>query len=120
MRIFPQRQWLVLLVILVFIYHFGIGIYSADGLEPSPAFEFLYTVAFLCCVVWWLRAEAQWYAVKPVYCLGLLVGVGWIIIIPYHLFKTRGKRGLIPLSALIGSLLVAHILAVFAYMIFST
>ncbi|HKO45904.1 MAG TPA: hypothetical protein VJU84_21685 [Pyrinomonadaceae bacterium] len=119
MREFPQPM-LVLLGILVFLYHFGIGIYSAGGLEPSPAFEFLYTVAFLCCVVWWLRAEARRYAVKPVYCLGLLVGVGWIIIIPHHLFKTRGIRGLIPLSALIGCFLVAHILAVFVFLIFST
>ena len=111
---------LVLLGILVFFYNFVIGIYYAGGLEPPPDFEFLYTVAFLCCVVWWLRAEARRYAVKHVYCLGLLVGVGWIIIIPYHLFKTRGVKGLIPLSALIGSSLAAHILAVFVYMIFLT
>jgi polyferredoxin len=111
---------LVLLGILVFVYHFGMGIYSAGGLEPSPAFEFLYRAAFLCCVVWWLRADAPRYAVKLVYCLGLLVGVGWMIIIPYHLFKTRGVRGLIPLSALIGSFLAAHLLAVLVYMIFST
>ena len=111
---------LVLLGILVFVYHFGIGIYSAGGLEPSPAFEFLYTGAFLCGVVWWLRAEARRYALKNLYCLGVLVGVGWVIMIPYHLFKTRGERGFIPLCALIACVLVARILAVFAYMIVSS
>jgi hypothetical protein len=110
---------LVLLGILVFVYHFGIGIYNARGLEPLPAFEFLYAAAFLCGVVWWLKAEARRYAVKPVYCLGLLVGIGWMIMIPYHLFKTRGVRGLIPLLALMGSFLAAHLLAVFVYMTFS-
>ena len=110
---------LALLGILVFVYHFGIGIYYALGLEPLAAFEFLYTAAFLCGVVWWLKAEARGYGVKPVYCLGLLVGVGWIIIIPYHLIKTRGVRGLIPLLALIGSFLAAHLLAVFVYTLFS-
>lgn len=110
---------LVLLGILVFVYHFRIGIYSAGGLEPSPAFEFLYTVAFFWLVIWWLKAETRRYAIKPVYCLGLLVGVGWMIIIPYHLFKTRGVRGLIPLCALICSFLVAHILGVIVYLIFS-
>jgi hypothetical protein len=119
MRLFPPPP-LVLLGILGFVYHFGVGIYSASGLEPSPAFEFLYTAAFLCCVVFWLRAEAQRYAVRNAYCLGLLVGVGWMIMIPYHLFKTRGVKGLIPLGALLGSFLVAHILAVLVYMIFST
>jgi hypothetical protein len=110
---------LVLLVILVFVSQFGIGIYDAGGLEPSAAFEFLHTFAFLCGSVWWLKSEARRYAVKPVYCLGLLVGVGWIIIVPYHLFKTRGIRGLIPLGALLGSFLAAHILAVVVYMIIS-
>ena len=119
MRVLTQTPMLVLLGILIFLYHLGIGIYYAEGLEPSPAFEFLYSVAFLCCVVWWLRAEAGRYLVKPVYCLGLLVGVGWIIIIPYHLFKTRGWKGLIPLSALIGSFLAAHLSAVLLYMIVS-
>ena len=106
---------LVLLAILVFVYHFGAGIYAAQGLEPSPAVEFLYTAAFLCGVVWWLKAEARRYTVKHVYCPGLLVGVGWIIIVPYHLFKTRGVKGLIPLLALLGSFLAGYILAVFVY-----
>jgi hypothetical protein len=110
---------LVLLGIVGFIYHFGMGVYFTSGLEPSPTFEFLYTVLFLCAVVWWLKAEARRYAIKPLYCLGLLVGVGWIIIIPYHLFKTRGLRGLIPLVTLIGSFLAGRVLGVFVYMIFS-
>ena len=110
---------LVLLVVLVFVYHFGIGIYRVWGLEPSPTFEFLYTSAFVCGVVWWLRAEARTSTVKHVYCLGLLVGTGWIIIIPYHLFKTRGVRGLIPLLALIVSFLAAYLLAMIVYMVFS-
>lgn len=110
---------LVLLGILVFVYHFGIGIYSALGLEPLPAFEFLYGTAFLCAVVWWVRAEARRYNLKPIYCLGLLVGVGWMILIPYYLFKTRGLRGFIPLLALIGSILVARLLALFIFMTIS-
>jgi hypothetical protein len=109
---------LVLLGVLVFVYHLGVGIYYARGLEPLPAFEFLYTAGFLCGVVWWLQAEARRSAVKPVYCPGLLVGVGWLIIIPYHLLKTRGVRGFIPLLALIASFLFAHILAAVVYMTF--
>ncbi len=111
---------LVLLAVLVFIYHVGIGIYHALGLEPLPTFEFLYTVAFLCAVVWWLKDEVRKYQVSPVYCLGLLVSVGWIILIPYWAFKTRGVRGFIPLFALIGVFLAAQLVAVFFYVLFST
>jgi hypothetical protein len=103
---------LVLLGLLVFVYNLGADIYYARGLEPSPTFEFLYTAAFLCGVVWWLNAETGNSAVKPVYCSGLLVGTGWLFIIPYHLLKTRGLKGFIPLFALIGSFIAAHITAI--------
>ena len=110
---------LVLLCILVFVYHCGIGTYNALGLEPLPSLEFLYSATFLCGYVWLLKTEARTYALKPVYCLGLLVGVGWIIMIPYHFFKTRGAKGLIPLVALIGSFLAAHLLVLLVYLILS-
>ena len=109
----------VLLVILVFVYNFGAGIYRAGGLEVEPGLDFTYSAAFLCGVVWWLRAETRGHSVWPVYCPGLLLQVGWIIIIPYHLIKTRGVRGLIPLLALIGSFVAAQILAGIVYVIFS-
>lgn len=107
-----------MLGVLVFVYHFGVGMYSARGLEPLPALEFLYTAAFLCGVVWWLKAEARRSAVKLLYCYGLLVSIGWLIIIPYHLLKTRGVRGFIPLLALIAALIVAHMLAAVVYVTF--
>lgn len=111
---------LVLLVISLFVYSIGSGIYLGLGLEPSATLEFLYTVVFLCSLVWWLKAEARRYKIGLVYCPGLLVGFGWAIIIPYHLLKTRGVRGFIPLGALIGSYLVAQVLAILAYLFFST
>jgi hypothetical protein len=115
-----SRPILILLGLLIFTYHFGNGIYYFRGLEPLPSFEFLYTAGFLCGVVWWLRVEARTSAIKTVYCLGLFVGMGWPIMIPYHLLKTRGVRGLVPLFGLIGSFLVAYILAAVVNMVFWT
>lgn len=109
---------LVLLVVLVFVYHFANGIYFTERIEPLPTFEFLYTAGFLCGVVWWLQAEAKQSAVKSVHCQGLMVGIGWFFIIPYHLLKTRGIRGLLPLLALIGSFLFAYVLAAVVHLVF--
>jgi hypothetical protein len=106
---------LVLLGALVFVYNLGAGIYRVTELEPSPTVEFLYSAAFLCGVVWWLQAEVGRSAVQPVYCSGLLVSIGWLIIIPYHLLKTRGARGLLPLLALISSFIIAQILSLILY-----
>jgi hypothetical protein len=100
---------LVLLGILVFIYHFGVALYYAQGLEPSPTFEFLYRAAFICGMVWWLKAETGMSPVVSIYCPGMLVGIGWLIVIPYHLLKTRGLQGLLPFLALMGILVVSRI-----------
>ena len=87
-------------------------------MEPLPTVEFLYSGVFICGVIWWLQAEPARSAVNPIYCSGLLVGTGWFFIIPYHLLKTRGWKGLIPLFALIGSFLAAHVLALIVYVVF--
>jgi hypothetical protein len=107
---------LILLGVLVFVYHIGIGIYNALRLEPSPTFEFLYNGAFLCGVVWWLRVEAKSSPVSRTYCAGLLVGIGWLFIIPYHLLRTRGIKGLVPLFALICTFIAARVLAAIMYL----
>jgi hypothetical protein len=106
---------LVLLVVLVFVYTLGAGILLIYGLEPSPTVEFLYHAGFLSGSIWWLQADAGRSAVKRVYCPGLLVGSGWLIMIPYHLLKTRGAKGLIPLLALAGSYVIAYIVTMVLY-----
>src|SRR6185503_631040 len=94
---------LVLLAILIFVYHFATAVYVIGGMEPSPAITFLYFAAFQCAAIWWLRGETRKSAVTPVYCHGVLMTVGWFVIIPYHLCKTRGVRGLWSVLLLVGS-----------------
>lgn len=115
-----SRRMFALLAILIFVYTFGAGIYRAGGLEPSPALDFIYSAAFLCGTFWWLRADASRHSAWPLYCPGVLLQAGWIVIIPYHLLKTRGVKGLLPLLALIGSFIAANILALVLFVILST
>lgn len=107
---------LVLLCALIFVYHVGLGFYQFHGLETLPALDAIYEVSFVCGGVWWLRAEGRRSAVTPVYCQGMLFGIGWLIIIPYHLLKTRGVRGLIPLLALLLSPVAGRIVSMFIYL----
>ena len=103
---------LVLLIALMVINHVGVIIYLAVGLEPLPLFQFLYTYAFLCGVVWFLKAESDRSAAARAYCPGVTIGIGWLFLLPYHLLKSRGVRGLIPLFALAGTYLVLQTLEV--------
>jgi len=107
-----------LLVILTFVYHTGASIYQLMRVDSLPTFEFLHIVALSCGVVWWLRADAKSSSAKALYCDGLLVSLGWIIILPYHLVKTRGVKGVIPILALIGSLILSQVVAAVVYVVF--
>ncbi|HET9479670.1 MAG TPA: hypothetical protein VFO72_10010 [Pyrinomonadaceae bacterium] len=106
---------LVLLAILIFVYHFASGFYLLMGVEPSPAVEFLYIGASACASVWWLKSETRHSAAKSVYCKGLLVGAYWPLVLPYHLLKTRGWKGLLPLLLLIASYLFSQVLVFALY-----
>lgn len=111
---------LALLILLMIIYHVGLIIYFALGLEPSPAFEFLYMFGFLCGVVWFLKAESERSAAAGAYCFGVTIGMAWFFLVPYHLLKSRGARGLIPLFAFIGTYLALQVLAAIVYLAFTS
>lgn len=110
---------LVLLTILIFLYHFAAMFYQVSGIEPPPAVEFLYIAAFPCGVAWWLRSDKHKSMVTRLYCQGVMASSGAIVVIPYHMVKTRGWKGLLPLLALVGSYLGSQILAVITYFVFA-
>lgn len=80
--------------LLLLLHGIGEGVLMARGVE-SAALDSLYRVGLLWCLVWWLRADGRRRGVQPVYCLGMLVMVGSLILLPYHLFRTRGAAGLL-------------------------
>jgi len=106
---------LILLAILIFIYNFAAAFYVMSGTEPLPLVEFLYAAAFPCAAIWWLRSDRRKSALTPMSCHGVLMGLGWFAMIPYHLLKTRGLKGFLPLLLLIGSFFAAYILAGIVY-----
>ena len=106
---------LVLLAILIFIYNFAAAFYLLSGLELSAAVEFIYAAAFPSGAIWWLRSDSRRSPVTPLYCHGMIMGVGWFVVIPYHLLKTRGAKGFLMLLVLIGSFVLAQIAAAVVY-----
>jgi hypothetical protein len=109
---------LVLFAILLFVYNFTATLYLLTGVESLPTVDFLYFVGFACGTVWWLRSETRKSAVTNVYCHGLLMNIGWFVIIPYHLLKTRGWKGLVPVFALVASYIGSVMLAAIIYVLF--
>jgi hypothetical protein len=48
----------------------------------------------------------------------MLMNFGWFVIIPYHLFKTRGWKGLLPMLALVGTYVLSIVMASIVYAVF--
>jgi hypothetical protein len=109
---------LILLAILIFIYNFTAMFYQLARIEPLPTVEALYIAALPCGIIWWFRSEPRKTAVTEVYCEGMTTYYAALFTIPYHLLKTRGVKGLLPLLALVASYVGSQILAVIFYFVF--
>ena len=109
---------LALLVTMMIVYHVGIIIYFVLGAEPLQAFEFLYTFGFICGIVWFLQAEADRSAAARAYCPGVTIGMAWFFLLPYHLLKSRGARGLIPLFALFGTWVTLQVISAIVHIMY--
>jgi hypothetical protein len=99
----------VMFYVLIFFDSAVRSLYLIHRLEPPSGFEFFVTLGLLWLVIWWLKEDSTKHEVKLVYCLGLLVYVAWIIILPYYLLKTRGAKALLVLLYYGGAVLAGYI-----------
>lgn len=105
----PSPSVPALFILLLLLTHgVGVGVLMARGVE-SPGLDYLYRAGLLWALVWWLKADGRRRGVRQVYCLGLLTMVGGFILLPYHLFRTRGVVGLLLILAFFGALIVSGI-----------
>jgi len=108
---------LVLLAVLIFVYHASHTFFNLQRLEFPFLADVLYNAAFVCAVGWWIRGENRRHRIAPLYCDGMVVGVGWLVLIPYYLFKTLGLKGFIPLITLIVAFVAGSIVGGLAFLI---
>ena len=89
----------------IFVAPFVDILYSAHELSLPPLYESLSPLAFLGLICWWLEKDSKRTGVSWPLDLGMFLYAAWILILPCHLFKTRGLRGLFGILAFIGALL---------------
>jgi hypothetical protein len=85
----------ILLYSFVVVTQFGFGLYLGRQMETPPAYTLLHWAAQLWIIGWWLRADSRKRGIVWVYDLGFFLSIAWPLIIPYHLLKTRGAKGLL-------------------------
>lgn len=73
------------------------GVYVGAGLADPTGLDFVNRMLLISALGWWLRKDSPGVTRLP-YCLGLFLISAWPIVMIYHLFKSRGVRGLIPIA----------------------
>ena len=99
------------LLLFVFLSQFIVTIYSTRQITPPISFELLNPLAFLWLIWWWLKEDSKLTRVKWPIDFGMFLYFAWMFLVPYHLFKTRGIKGLWGIFLFIGILIAAWISA---------
>ncbi len=102
----------IALFTFAFIVQFVSVVYSAHETALPALFEFLNPFASIGLICWWIRDDSRRVGVRWPLDLGMFLFAAWPVIIPYHLFKTRGLRGSVGVLAFIGIHLAAWLAAV--------
>ncbi len=81
----------LLLVAFLLVSQIAGAAFDIAGREPPPGFDLLYTLGLIYAVGYWIQVDNRRYNFKWPYCQGIFLYVVGLFVIPYYLFKTRGK-----------------------------
>ena len=101
----------IVLLVYVFLAQFVEGLYAVREIEMPYSTFFLSRLAFVWLVWWWLREDSRRRGVTWMLDLGMFLMIAWPLLLLYHLFKTRGWAGLIPILWFILALLCGSVAA---------
>jgi hypothetical protein len=101
---------LVPLVVLTAILSVGSSLVALHGMPVPRETGILQSLGFQLILAFWARIDRQVRGFRVPYEFDTFVLFAWPVVVPYYLYKTRGKRGLL-LAAGIGALYLVPALA---------
>src|SRR6266850_7590918 len=102
----------VLLYSFVVITQFVYGLYLGQQIETPAAYSLLHWATQLWIIGWWLRTDSRKRGVVWVYDPGFFLCIGWPLVMPYYLVKSRGAKGLLVVLGFIGAYVGATIVGI--------
>jgi hypothetical protein len=106
-----------LLYIFLVVTHIIAGIYLSSDIELPPAYTFLYPLALLWIIGWWLEKDSRKHGVEWVFDMGLFLYMAWPFIMPFYLFKTRGVKAFLTIIAFVAIYFGAYATGVAIYVL---
>jgi hypothetical protein len=106
----------------IFVYVFALqfidNLYALQGIEGPLGWEFLSRIGLVWLIWWWLRVDSRERGIGWVLDLGMFLYLAWIVVLPYHLFKTRGWAAFVPILFFIAVALMGFVSAVVVWVVF--
>lgn len=107
---------------VLFAFTFAIqliaGLYEAWQQEPSIVYSYLLYLAHASILLWWLKEDNKYQRETLPLDYGFFLYLAWFVIIPYHLFATRGFKAFIGIFGYIAAILVGWLTAVLIVQIY--
>jgi hypothetical protein len=91
------------------------AIFFANGIEPSIRFQTIYNIGFYLIIASWYKNDCQNYQEPWLIDSGLFVYLFWFLILPFHLFKTRGIKAILTILIFIGIYLSTYLISLIVY-----
>ncbi len=87
-------QSLIPLVVLTAIFAVGLSFLAVHGLGAPGRAELLWTFEFRLILAWWVRVDRRVRGFSVPFEFDAFVFFAWPFVVPYYLYRTRGRRGL--------------------------
>ena len=108
----PWHAPIIALGALFLIGDLGAAFAQVAGFPLRGGFMALYAVGGAWALAWWIVLDCRRHGIEVSIDHGLFAFYAWPIMLPLHLWRTRGPRGFLLLAGLLGLYLGAWLIAV--------
>jgi hypothetical protein len=98
----PNPRATLALGVFFLVVNFAVALYALNRTQPSGAFMLVYYVGAALVVAYWILADGRRLGLRGSVDQGWFLVATWPLALPYHLFKTRGWKGVLTLLGLVG------------------
>ncbi len=102
-------QFLIPLVLITLIYTAARSILSFHGLTPSSDTDLAWSFAFRSVLVGWVYFDRRVREFSVPFEFDAFMFFAWIFLLPYYLFRTGGRRGLLLLAGAYGLTMIPYL-----------
>jgi hypothetical protein len=86
---------LIPLVALTAIFALELSVLAAHRASVPQATELLWSFEFSLILTWWVQVDRRARGFSVPYEFEVFVFFGWPVVVPYYLYRSRGRRGLL-------------------------